>query len=1068
MRDGTKQQQPQQKLQKSSAKQQQLVNGHQQYAQTLSHLSTKHDTKSLRDSVAQSTSTATTASLRPLFSHNPQLNQALMQVARDHVGANGSCYNSQAAIGKQSEFYRFQLEPPAATSPLGALNKPLCRCRVMYLGSSVPHITKNGLHGIQEPLKHLYPEEQFCQSRLKQRNPLTDLQTIDISHLSSSLGIDSWLSVWSNGLLLENVDEFGREIKRFFSIDSLHYCAAVRFFDTSTLMSCNGGGNAAEVINETPSEQNDLSNSLVNDQNNNNTQAINKQQQDGDDEASAEPTNANPGEELARRQRARRSAIRFLPLDAPLFQCPGMLDPSHPPVFAAIMRRTTGIKVLECHAFICRRDAAANALVRCCTHAYADLLSARRLSLELNNPLVSNYCALPASRSTIGARHGVLTAAELNYKRGFTLNPRSKLRAAKRASNPLAYESQQSATTAAVTIHRQQQRAFLPDSIGNRSSTEEDNSLENSSEDNYAIISKHHHNQQQGRESHGSSKENSTIEQGKCKTPSGATLKQNPKGSSRSLFDDFQPRTSCELPACCELASSKDRRSARLSKTDEKLSHSLDLLELQDNTCCDASTAVDNGDLVHYSLINKNKRHSKSMQNLEGGGYEFTAPQANVSDSDRRKTRSRHRIQHQESRRRGQSSRHSSGNSREGSRKAQSCQNMIFMTEEQPRVDDSNATSLSSNNSQNIKKTYQVNSSANHGHYQLNEANDSITVERLQQPELPLERPYYSPKLSSRWKKSSVKSSKTTRSRRHEIPSQPLEGPPPPPPLSSLINVAQPHNPYYHPQSYPAGPAPMAYHLPPYAGYHPLAAPHYHHQAPVYAPPNIYDSVPMRPYPLVLASPHHQQQLHYANAAAAAGLYGSSNASMTLKPVSSHSSRKSKQLNNKTTSSSSLATKFRCLSPPVNFIFSHNKQHQRASSPAISGAGPVGGQTGIQDEPGTETHSPTMSSEQALEVVSAKPGFISHVSLPREKKMSWIKRLSLTMASPTSNNNNNVEHALNQEGAKVNVPQDASLSSDPSGAGASRERKKSSSLFSGSLTLGRKKQPQHAKLVTSQ
>jgi hypothetical protein len=28
--------------------------------------------------------------------------------------------------------------------------------------------------------------------------------------------------------------------------------------------------------------------------------------------------------------------------------------------------------VLECHTFICKREAAANALVRCCFHAYAD------------------------------------------------------------------------------------------------------------------------------------------------------------------------------------------------------------------------------------------------------------------------------------------------------------------------------------------------------------------------------------------------------------------------------------------------------------------------------------------------------------------------------------------------------------------------------------------------------------------------------------------------------------------------------------------------------------------------
>ena len=32
---------------------------------------------------------------------------------------------------------------------------PICRCRVLYLGSAVPHVTKDGLQGIQEPLKEL-------------------------------------------------------------------------------------------------------------------------------------------------------------------------------------------------------------------------------------------------------------------------------------------------------------------------------------------------------------------------------------------------------------------------------------------------------------------------------------------------------------------------------------------------------------------------------------------------------------------------------------------------------------------------------------------------------------------------------------------------------------------------------------------------------------------------------------------------------------------------------------------------------------------------------------------------
>ena len=52
---------------------------------------------------------------------------------------------------------------------------------------------------------------------------------------------------------------------------------------------------------------------------------------------------------------------RFLPLDSPFARNPNM---NHPPLFAAILRRTSGIKVLECHVFICKRETAANALVR--------------------------------------------------------------------------------------------------------------------------------------------------------------------------------------------------------------------------------------------------------------------------------------------------------------------------------------------------------------------------------------------------------------------------------------------------------------------------------------------------------------------------------------------------------------------------------------------------------------------------------------------------------------------------------------------------------------------------------
>ncbi|XP_055606961.1 uncharacterized protein LOC129754764 [Uranotaenia lowii] len=164
---------------------------------------------------------------------------------------------------------------------------PICRCRVLYLGSAVPRQSKDGLQGIQEPLRSLYPSEGATGAK----------------------GIDSWLSVWSNGILLENVDENRKQVTRFFPIESLHYCAAVR-----------------QV--------------LIPERGNNNP----------------EP--------------------KFLPLDSPFARTPRA---QHPPIFAAILRRTTGIKVLECHTFICKREAAANALVRCCFHAYADNSYARQL-----------------------------------------------------------------------------------------------------------------------------------------------------------------------------------------------------------------------------------------------------------------------------------------------------------------------------------------------------------------------------------------------------------------------------------------------------------------------------------------------------------------------------------------------------------------------------------------------------------------------------------------------------------------------------------------------------------------
>ena len=172
----------------------------------------------------------------------------------------------------QQQQQQQQQRRPSQNGENGDGPTPICRCRVLYLGSAVPHVTKDGLQGIQEPLKELYPEDGALGAK----------------------GIDSWLSVWSNGFLLENMDENRKKVSRFFPVESLHYCAAVRYV-------------------------------LV--------------------------PGTSSGDQVA----------RFLPLDSPFARNPNI---HHPPLFAAILRRTTGIKVLECHVFICKRETAANALVR--------------------------------------------------------------------------------------------------------------------------------------------------------------------------------------------------------------------------------------------------------------------------------------------------------------------------------------------------------------------------------------------------------------------------------------------------------------------------------------------------------------------------------------------------------------------------------------------------------------------------------------------------------------------------------------------------------------------------------
>lgn len=50
---------------------------------------------------------------------------------------------------------------------------------------------------------------------------------------------------------------------------------------------------------------------------------------------------------------------RFVPVDSP-----EAASTKHPPLFSAVMRKTTGVKVLECHVFICKSDRSALELVR--------------------------------------------------------------------------------------------------------------------------------------------------------------------------------------------------------------------------------------------------------------------------------------------------------------------------------------------------------------------------------------------------------------------------------------------------------------------------------------------------------------------------------------------------------------------------------------------------------------------------------------------------------------------------------------------------------------------------------
>jgi len=286
------------------------------------------------------------------------------------------------------------------------------------LGSAVPYVTKDGLQGIQEPLKDLYPDEV----------PLFS-QDID------EVGVDSWLSVWSNGILIEHVDESMKEVKQFFPIESLHYCAAVRYVvipnhnsinNESSSTSHTGSNNTTTfaTFHAPPPEHcngdTDTLERKPNGNQNGNSHPVTEVDSvkmnghhslemnghpklNGNSNGAAASSSVSSSSSLHQTQTESKkssSKIKFLPLDSPFSRS---VEPSlHPPLFACILRRTTGIKVLDCHAFICKRDKAANALVRCCFHAYADFMHAKQMEQELLESQ-SNYTAVRQT-DTFGRR----------------------------------------------------------------------------------------------------------------------------------------------------------------------------------------------------------------------------------------------------------------------------------------------------------------------------------------------------------------------------------------------------------------------------------------------------------------------------------------------------------------------------------------------------------------------------------------------------------------------------------------------------------------------------------------
>ena len=226
------------------------------------------------------------------------------------------------------------------------MSVPLCRCRVLYIGAAIPTLTKDGLHGIQQPLHARY------QTKGSETRGVDTWFVGERGFRSTEIGIAiSRLSVWSNGVTITpecavdkstNGGSEANGVQRnggsggggatgtFHPIIGLHYCAAVRYIGgaPASPRGGGGGGGGGGVGN-----------------------AIGEQ--------------------------------RFVPLDSLAGRA---ADSAHPPMFAAIFRRTTGVKVLECHAFICTDERAANALVRCCFHAYAASICLKQVFPTIAGP----------------------------------------------------------------------------------------------------------------------------------------------------------------------------------------------------------------------------------------------------------------------------------------------------------------------------------------------------------------------------------------------------------------------------------------------------------------------------------------------------------------------------------------------------------------------------------------------------------------------------------------------------------------------------------------------------------